>query len=56
MVPTDDGESEFVKITDVEVAHLRMPAIVQEANGTQDAAVVLVHTDEGITGLGEAES
>jgi hypothetical protein len=36
-----------MKITDVEVAHLRMPTIALEANGTQDAAVVLVHTDEG---------
>jgi hypothetical protein len=45
-----------VKITDIEVAHLRLPTIAMQANGTQDAAVVLVHTDEGITGLGEAES
>src|SRR5215204_7626586 len=33
-----------------------MPTIAMEANGTQDSAVVLVHTDEGITGIGEAES
>ena len=45
-----------MKITDVEVAYLKIPSIAMMANGTQDAAVVLVHTDEGITGLGEAES
>ena len=45
-----------MKITDIEVAYLRIPEIAQEANGTQDCAVVLVHTDEGITGIGEAES
>ncbi len=43
-----------MKITDVEVAYLKIPSIAMMANGTQDAAVVLVHTDEGITGLGEA--
>jgi L-alanine-DL-glutamate epimerase-like enolase superfamily enzyme len=45
-----------LKITNVEVIYLRIPQIAQEANGTQDCAVVLVHTDEGITGIGEAES
>ena len=45
-----------MKITDVEVLYLRIPAIAMEANGTQDAAVVLVHTDEGLTGIGEADS
>jgi len=45
-----------VKITDVEVAYLKIPSITMEANGTQDTAVVLVHTDEGITGIGEADS
>jgi L-rhamnonate dehydratase len=45
-----------VKITDVEVAYLKIPSIVLEANGTQDCAVILVHTDEGIVGIGEADS
>jgi L-rhamnonate dehydratase len=45
-----------VKITDVEVIYLRIPAIAQISNGTQDCAVILVHTDEGITGIGEADS
>ena len=45
-----------MKITDVEVVYLRIPSIAHEANGTQDAAIVRVSTDEGITGIGEAES
>jgi L-alanine-DL-glutamate epimerase-like enolase superfamily enzyme len=45
-----------VKITDVEVAYLKIPSIALISNGTQDCAVILVHTDEGITGLGEADS
>jgi len=45
-----------VKITDIEVAYLKIPSVAMEANGTQDTAVILVHTDEGITGLGEADS
>ena len=45
-----------MKITDVEVVYLKIPSIAMMANGTQDAAVVLVHTNEGITGIGEAES
>lgn len=45
-----------MKITDVEVAYLKIPTIVLESNGTQDMAVILVHTDEGITGIGEADS
>ena len=45
-----------MKITDIEVAYLKIPQITMEANGNQDTAVILVHTDEGITGLGEADS
>lgn len=45
-----------MKITDVEVIHLRIEQIEEISNGTQDCAIVLVHTDEGITGIGEAES
>ncbi len=45
-----------MKITDVEVTYLRLPSIALEANGTQDCAVIQVHTDEGITGIGEADS
>ncbi len=45
-----------MKITDVQVLYLRIPQVIEEANGTQDCAVILVHTDQGITGIGEAES
>jgi L-rhamnonate dehydratase len=45
-----------MKITDIEVAYLKIPAIAVESNGTQDTAVIRVHTDEGITGLGEVDS
>ena len=45
-----------MRITDVEVLHLRIDTIRDEANGTQDAAIVRVHTDSGLIGLGEADS
>jgi L-rhamnonate dehydratase len=45
-----------MKITDVEVIYLRLPNIRQEADSGQDALVVRVHTDAGITGLGEVDS
>ena len=45
-----------MKITDVEAIHLRLPDIEDIADGTQDVLVVLVHTDEGVTGIGEVTS
>ena len=45
-----------MKITDIEVAYLKIPTIKLESNGTQDTAVILIHTDEGITGIGEVDS
>jgi L-rhamnonate dehydratase len=46
-----------VKITDVEAVVLRQPAVDEGiADGSQDDLVVLVHTDEGITGIGEVDS
>jgi L-alanine-DL-glutamate epimerase-like enolase superfamily enzyme len=45
-----------VQITGVETLHLRLDAVQQVANGTQDALVVFVHTDAGIVGVGEADS
>jgi L-alanine-DL-glutamate epimerase-like enolase superfamily enzyme len=46
-----------VKITDVEAIVLRQ-AVVDEgiADGSQDDLVVRIHTDEGITGIGEVDS
>jgi L-alanine-DL-glutamate epimerase-like enolase superfamily enzyme len=46
-----------VKITDVEAIVLRQAEVNEGiADGSQDDLVVLVHTDEGITGIGEVDS
>lgn len=46
-----------MKITEVEAIVLRMPEIdVAAADSTQDALVVRVHTDAGITGVGEVDA
>ena len=46
-----------MKITDVETIYLRLPDVdATRADGTQDTLVVRVHTDEGITGMGEVDS
>jgi L-rhamnonate dehydratase len=45
-----------VKITRVEAIHLRLPRVEEVADGTQDCLVVRVHTDAGLTGLGEVVS
>ena len=46
-----------MQITDVEAVVLRQPAVDDGiADGSQDDLVVLVHTDEGITGIGEVDS
>ncbi len=46
-----------MRITDVEAIVLRQPEVDEGiADGSQDDLVVLVHTDEGITGIGEVDS
>ncbi|MSP11642.1 MAG: mandelate racemase/muconate lactonizing enzyme family protein [Chloroflexi bacterium] len=46
-----------MRITDIEVIPLRIPQHnVHIADGIQDDVIVRVHTDEGITGIGEADS
>jgi L-rhamnonate dehydratase len=45
-----------VKITNVHAIHLALPTIAKRSDGTQDALVVLVETDAGITGIGEVDS
>lgn len=46
-----------MRITDVEPLVLRLPEVdVTRADGTQDAFLVRVHTDEGLVGLGEADT
>ena len=43
-----------MKITDVEAIYVRLPEI--KGDRVQDALLVKVHTNEGITGIGEAHS
>lgn len=45
-----------MRITDVEAIHLRLPVVREVADGTQDCLLVRVHTDSGVTGLGEVVS
>jgi L-rhamnonate dehydratase len=46
-----------LKITDVEAVILRQPVLDEGiADGSQDDLVILVHTDEGLTGIGEVDS
>jgi len=46
-----------VKISDVEAVILRQSVLDEGiADGSQDDLVILVHTDEGITGIGEVDS
>jgi L-alanine-DL-glutamate epimerase-like enolase superfamily enzyme len=46
-----------VKITDVEAVVLRQEAVNEGiADGSQDDLVILISTDEGITGIGEVDS
>jgi L-alanine-DL-glutamate epimerase-like enolase superfamily enzyme len=45
-----------MKITDVEAVILKQPDIAMIGDGSQDTVVILVHTDEGITGIGEVDS
>src|SRR6187200_1314021 len=51
------AQESTMKITDVEPIVLRLPQVdTARADGTQDAFLVRVHTDEGIVGLGEADT
>jgi L-alanine-DL-glutamate epimerase-like enolase superfamily enzyme len=45
-----------MKITRVEPIHLRLPAVNERCDGSQETLVVKVHTDGGPTGLGEVDS
>jgi L-rhamnonate dehydratase len=46
-----------VQITSVEAIVLRQPGVdTAIADGSQDALLVRIHTDEGITGIGEVDS
>jgi len=45
-----------MKITQVEPIGLSLRREQNIADGTQDALLIRVHTDEGVTGIGEADT
>src|ERR671933_2176936 len=45
-----------MKITRVEAIPLRLPVVTERCDGSQETLVVRVHTDEGVTGVGEVDS
>src|SRR5438876_9521474 len=45
-----------MKITHVEAIHLRLPDVNERCDGSQETLVVRVHTDAGVSGVGEADS
>lgn len=45
-----------MKIVDVEAIYIRWTQVKQQCDSGQDALIVKVHTDEGITGIGEVDS
>ncbi|MPY90599.1 MAG: mandelate racemase/muconate lactonizing enzyme family protein [Luteitalea sp.] len=45
-----------MKITDVEAIFLRLPQVKEQCDSGQDALIVKVSTDAGITGIGEVDS
>lgn len=45
-----------MKITDVEAIYLRLPDVKAQTDSGQDALIVRISTDEGITGIGEVDS
>ena len=45
-----------LKITDVEAIYLRQPEVKEQCDSGQDALIVRVSTDAGITGFGEVDS
>ncbi len=45
-----------MKITNVEALYVRLPEVKQQCDSGQDALIVRVSTDAGITGIGEVDS
>src|SRR5262249_56985727 len=45
-----------MKIPRVEPIHLRLPEVNERCDGSQETLVVKVHTDAGLTGVGEVDS
>jgi L-alanine-DL-glutamate epimerase-like enolase superfamily enzyme len=51
-----EGSLNTVKITKVEAIYVRLPQVKQQCDSGQDALVVRIETDAGITGIGEVDS
>src|SRR3954466_14198467 len=45
-----------MKIERIEAIHLRLPVVNERCDGSQETLVVKVHTNSGITGIGEVDS
>jgi L-rhamnonate dehydratase len=45
-----------MKITRIEAIHLRLPNVNERCDGSQETLVVKVHTDAGLSGVGEVDS
>jgi len=45
-----------MKITNVEALYLRLPEVKEQADSGQDALVVRIDTDAGVSGIGEVDS
>lgn len=45
-----------IKITEIEVIHLRVPAIDDVCEWGEDGIIIRVHTNAGIVGIGESDS
>ena len=45
-----------MRITRIATVELRLPVVLPIGDGTQDVLIVLVHTDEGLTGIGEVHT
>ncbi len=43
-------------ITEISTVVLRLPVVLAIGDGTQDVLIVVVHTDEGVTGVGEVHT
>ncbi len=45
-----------MRITRIATVELRLPVVLPIGDGTQDVLLVLIHTDEGLTGIGEVHT
>jgi L-alanine-DL-glutamate epimerase-like enolase superfamily enzyme len=45
-----------MKITDIKTVYLRLPHTEVSGDNLQDLLIVYVHTDAGITGIGEVHT